>query len=118
MVYIFYLPGRLLRQFNISQDIPLALNNFSEEHKFVTPYVSLSVERMWRGRLIWQFLHARFGISRPLLASIIRSIWQLVGVDLANDPYQMCCFRFMAVEPTEDLAVFTDVASEQFVFFL
>ena len=49
----FYLSGHLLRHFNISQDIPMALNNFSKEHKFVTPNVSLSVERMWRGWLTW-----------------------------------------------------------------
>ena len=54
----FYLPGCLLRQFNISQGIPLALKNFTEENRFVTPYVSMSIERMWRGRLTRQFEYA------------------------------------------------------------
>ena len=56
---------------------------------------------MWWGRLTRQFSHARFGLPKPLRASIIRSIWQSVGVDLDEDPYQMCWFQFMGTEPTE-----------------
>ncbi|KAM7469003.1 hypothetical protein LguiA_007186 [Lonicera macranthoides] len=102
----FYLPGRLLRQFNVPQDIPLGLNNFSSESKFVTQHVSLSVERMWRARLTRQFNYARFGIPRPLRADIIRSCWQSLEGELTDDPFQMEWFRFMDSEPTEDGIVF------------
>ena len=97
----FYLPGRLFRQFNISQSIPLPLKNFTEENRFVTPSVSLSIERMWRGRLTRQFEHTRFGLSKPLRVSVITSIWQSMGADLMENPYQMCWFQFMGTEPTD-----------------
>lgn len=45
----FYLPGHLIRHFNISQDIPLVFNDLSPWINFVTPSVSLTVERMCGG---------------------------------------------------------------------
>lgn len=97
----FYLSRLLLHQFNIPQDMPLALRNFSSKLKFVTPHVSLTLERLWRERLTWQFSHAQFGILRPLRPDIISWTWLTLEEMLAEDPYKMCWFQFMASRPTE-----------------
>ena len=101
----FYIPSRVLRQFNVPQTISPAPRDFLADPVEVDVMLSLRLVALWQERLTHSYGGAELGITQSMAAAVVRSIWVRVRDRVLDDPYQMAWSPFRDGDPTDDAVI-------------
>ena len=101
----FYIPSRVLRQFNVPHTIALIPRDFFADSIEVDVRLALRLVVMWEERLTHSYGSAELGITQPMAVEVVRSIWVRVQDRVLGDSHQMAWSPFGDEEPTDDVVI-------------
>ena len=83
----FYIPARLLRQFNVPQTIAPIPRDLSAKSVEADVRLTLQFVVMWQERLTHSYGSTELGIAHPMVAAVVQSIWIRVRDRVLGHPY-------------------------------
>ena len=98
----FYIPGRLMRQFNVPLSMPLPLRDLSYVALPITPRLDTTLRGLWSTRYTRRFQAAEFGITHVTRADVVLHTWRCVRQTIEYDPMLMRWFRYPDTRVTDE----------------